>query len=180
MSLKARFSGSAKVFLLFCAVTAGAVGAPSVESVDGRPIGVVIETVDPGLALDLAGVIPGDVFVWWRREAKAPNRPDGAEGFFSGPFDLYEVEQEQPARGELRIGGTRDGERFEVVVPPGFWGGKAIPLMISSTRSAGSGMGSWKREKPMPAMAERITGLKVIFFIRKKSRCVDRSPGAKV
>ncbi len=126
MSFKPRFSISLAAFLLVAAM----VGVPSAKSPDGATLtGVVIEQADSGLALDQAGVKSGDILVWWRRGATAQTGSDGAEGFFSGPFDLYEVETEQPARGELRLGGTRNGEAFEVVVPSGFWGGKVAPLM---------------------------------------------------
>ncbi len=86
------------------------------ELASGR-VGVVMEDVGEGSALEKAGRRPGDVAYAWERLPNPPANPQGARGTIESVFDWMGLEVEQAPRGTVKLTGQRDGEIkvFEVV-----------------------------------------------------------------
>jgi len=89
--------------------------------------GVVVESVGKGLALEKAGLQPGDVLYRWRRLPNLPTNPDEATGEFNSPFDWWELDIEQAPRGVVELSGTRAGLTREWIVLSGDWTGEVSP-----------------------------------------------------
>lgn len=125
--------------------------------------GVVVEEVSPGSALEAAGIRAGDHLLSWKRLARPPANPEGAQGDLESPFDWWWLEIEQAPRGTVRLSGERQGELRTWTVEPGLWEAKVRPWMprplaatylrgrdeIQAGRTA-EGIESWRQ------VAERI------------------------
>jgi CHAT domain-containing protein/Tfp pilus assembly protein PilF len=93
------------------------------------PRGVVVESVEAGFALARAGLKPGDLLCGWERAASPPANTEPSQGAFVSAFDLDLLENEQAPRGPVTLWGTRDGEAFRLLAPPGDWKARTRPIL---------------------------------------------------
>jgi len=116
-------------------VVLGALNVPASEAASGEEsdhpeyVGVVVEEVGKGSALEKAGLQSGDVLYAWERLASPPANPEAAQGEFKSPFDWQWIEIEQAPRGKVILTGQREGEEQFWVVEPGIWATKVRPAM---------------------------------------------------
>src|SRR5262245_47308212 len=91
--------------------------------------GVFVEEVTNDGAAAKAGIQPGDIILGWSRAAGQPANPEAAQGAINFPFDLTEVEVEQPPRGTVALNGTRESRNISFVLAPGAWRIRVRPEM---------------------------------------------------
>ncbi len=83
--------------------------------------GVVLEVVEPGGAAHRAGLEVGDQIITWHRGATAPLE-------LGTPIDLDRVESK--AAGDVTLGARRQGEAFDVTLPPDRWRIESRPALV--------------------------------------------------
>ncbi|MCH9650077.1 MAG: CHAT domain-containing protein [Deltaproteobacteria bacterium] len=128
-----RFNGallSWNGFLLLFVVAFGLVGCgtPRHEMADENLQGVLVEKVEPGFALDRAGLEAGDRLTSWRRQKDFLGRAASQEGELRDPFDWWVVEMEQSRRGPVELFGERAGRKTSWLLDRGSWEGRVTPL----------------------------------------------------
>lgn len=120
----------------FCVVTTiGIVGwissarAQKESQVPEKILGVVVENVGEGSALEKAGLRTGDEVFAWERMPAPPANPQRAQGAIASVFDWMGLEIEQAPRGIVKLTGQRGGEARFLEIGPGEWKATIRPKM---------------------------------------------------
>ena len=106
--------------------------AQTATSAQSDEIGVVVEEVGEGSALEKAGLLPGDILLSWERLPSPPANLQAAQGEFASPFDWKWLTVEQAPRGSVKLLGQRQGEEKVFEVAPGKWKGDVRPRMAGA------------------------------------------------
>jgi tetratricopeptide (TPR) repeat protein len=118
-------------------VVLGALNVPASEAASGEEsdhpeyVGVVVEEVGKGSALEKAGLQSGDVLYAWERLANPPANPEATKGKLTSFFDWLDLETEQAPRGTVVLVGKRSGEHIKLTVGPGLWEAEMRPSLSS-------------------------------------------------
>src|SRR5215212_523570 len=107
----------ASVFLFLSLASAAA------ETSGPGGLGVIVEEVGQGSALERAGLRPGDLVLSWARE--------GDTGEIRTVFDWMQVKAEQAPRGTVRLGGERGGAAVSFAVARGDWDARMRPRITA-------------------------------------------------
>lgn len=103
------------------------VSAPAAST---APPGVVVESVGRQQAGERAGVLAGDVLLFWHRAARDKTPGAKAAGrTITSPFGFAELEAEESLRGPLRLSLSRAGEKLDLSLGPGKWGITVRPVL---------------------------------------------------
>ncbi len=115
---------------ILCIGLAVVAGASRLAEASG--IGIVVEEVGKGSALEGAGLRAGDLLLAWERPPDPPVNPEGGEGEIGTYFDWLWLKTEQAPRGTVRLRGEREGAAILFEVPKGVWDARMRPQMPAS------------------------------------------------
>ncbi|MEA2560150.1 MAG: hypothetical protein QOH06_1654 [Acidobacteriota bacterium] len=115
------------------------VRTPRSAAVAPEPIadeaGVIVERAVPYSAAAVAGLLPGDVILWWSSAA--------SNGLVGSPYDLLPLEMEESPRRAVTLHGRRGSQEMEWVVTTGEWGMETRPGLSRDLAALHQGR-SWR------------------------------------
>ena len=109
-----------------------AVAASATRLAETTGIGIVVEEVGKGSALEGAGLRSGDLLLAWESPPDPPANPEGGEGEIGTYFDWLWLKAEQAPRGTVRLRGEREGAAIVFEVARGPWDARVRPQMPAS------------------------------------------------
>lgn len=134
-------------------------------------LGVVVENVGEGSALEKAGIRPGDVLLEWERLPNPPANPVGVHGVIRSIFDWEWIEVEQAPRGPIWLTGEHDGEVKIFKVPEGRWN------MTVRARMSGEVLAEYSRGRQLIEAGEISAGIEHWYQVARiaKNQAMDES-----
>ena len=117
------------IFLcLLALLTSTALTSTALTSSTTAPPGVILETINEGTALAVAGLQPGDQIAGWVRGAAQGTSPHAGPAPLDSPFDWTWLVHEQAPRGIVHLHGTHQGQPKRWTVSAGDWASTVLPV----------------------------------------------------